>query len=62
MLRYSEAEERLKQSILIRASCLQMHDYPGRGADRKTIQNFHNDFGIPPMGFIRRTAWWVVKR
>jgi len=59
MLRYSEAEERLKQSLVIRASCLPMHDYPRRAGDISALRGFHADYGIPPSGFVRRIAWWL---
>jgi hypothetical protein len=57
---YSRAEARLRESIILRASGLPMHDYPGRREDLELIKRFHAEHGIPPSGFLPR-LWWRVR-
>ena len=50
---YREAENRIRQSILLR-DALPDHTYPGRDEDLQTIHNYHSRYGIPELGLWAR--------
>ncbi len=50
---YRAAENRLKESIAVRAA-LPDHTYPGRDEDLETIRNYHSKYGIPDIGLWAR--------
>jgi hypothetical protein len=53
---YREAENRLKESILLR-DILPGHTYPRRDEDLATIKAYHGRYGVPELGL-----WARVKR
>ncbi len=54
---YNRAEERIRTSIELRCQGLDWHTYPGREDDLSTIKSFHNSYGIPPAGVLKRLVW-----
>jgi len=53
---YSEAENRIRQSLALRGGGLR-HAYPDRAEDLETMCEFHAEHGVPPVGFFRRPLW-----
>jgi hypothetical protein len=50
---YREAENRLRESILLR-DVLPNHTYPRRAEDLQTIRNYHSKDGVPDVGLWAR--------
>ena len=54
---YGRAEARVEESIKLRCEGFRAHTYPGRDEDLATIHAYHNEHGIPPLGFFARLLW-----
>ena len=50
---YREAENRLKESILLR-DLLPQHRYPLYEEDLETLRRYHSKYGVPGVGLMAR--------
>jgi hypothetical protein len=50
---YRAAENRLRESILVR-DVLPNHTYPRHAEDLETIRSYHSEYGIPDLGLWAR--------
>jgi hypothetical protein len=50
---YRAAENRIKESILLR-DILPQHRYPQYEEDRETIRSYHRRYGVPALGLFAR--------
>ena len=58
---YNAAENRLKESLKLRAHGMTRHTYARRKEDLNTMGDFHRRYGYPPNGYLAR-LWWRLRR
>ncbi len=54
---YTDAENRIRESLALRGGGLPRHTYPGRDEDLEAMRRYHAEHGVPPTGFFAR-LWW----
>ncbi len=59
---YSDAEDRVRESLTLRVGVLPHHTYPGCAEDLEIMRRYYAEHGIPPAGFFACLMWQLRGR